>query len=277
MAAPQPLRSPVGLTPGDHVAWAVDGVHPPAEALVPFFEEGAARRERLILVTDSEQDALAGLGRRDELVDRGQLRLQSADQTYQLVLAGDPWGQAALFRDEADRALADGFSGIRVWADMTMLAADPGRRGRLLDYETAAESIFRERPATGLCAVDVTGAEEWWTTFASRHPVRSGWSETPPLVVLLHDNVVRLVGTLDLVGVPELRDSLESVRRTTTGPLALDLEGVDFLDVAGTRAIAQFVARLAETGRTAELVGARGLAARVLGLFDLPMTRGAGA
>jgi anti-anti-sigma factor len=266
------VLTPVGATPGDHLAWAVDGPDSLDAALVPFLDEGAVRGERLLCIAadteDSVASALATLPALERLMDREQLLIRAAGAAYEPLLSGDVWSQVDLFQDEARQAVADGFAGIRVWADVTPLAADQDTLAHFLDYETAIEKTFREGPATGLCALDVTRAGDRWGRLSTRHRVRRNWGEAPNLAVELCDNVVEVVGEVDISSVAELQDNLESVQRITTGPVVIDLAQLDFLDVAGTRAVVRFIQHMAAIGRAVRLVGARGVAARVLELFD---------
>ncbi len=271
MSVPPSLLAPVGLAPGDHVAWPVEGPGRVRDALLPYLNEGAARGERLFFIRggDAESEFLAGLPECWKLLQDGRLRIQSCEEAYQ-QLAGDVWEQAEHFRREAGQALAGGFTGIRVWADVTPLARDDAMLERLLDYETAVEKTFRECPATAVCALDITQAGEQWTRLASRHRLHGEWGETPALSLDLYDNVVRLAGDVAFADIEELQGVLRSVERTTTGPLVLDLAEVEFLDVAGTRALARFVQELTAAGRSVELVGAHGVPARLLALFNFP-------
>jgi anti-anti-sigma factor len=187
------------------------------------------------------------------------------------VLSGDLTGQVGLLAAEAERAVAAGFTGIRVWADVTPLTRDPALLQRFLDFELVIEKIFRERAVTGLCALDVSTAGEHWVRLASRHRLFRVWGDSPMLSVVVHDGVVQIVGEVDLGSLVELEDALDSVARTTRGTLVLDLGEVEFLDVAGARELARFVRRLVLAGREVRVAGAtRGLLPEVLSLFQLP-------
>ena len=255
------------------MAWAVDGADTVRTEVCRYFTEGLERGERLVFVGDGDGatrlDDLVDVPDREALLDRGQLRLQSADHTYGLVLSGDLTGQAELLQAEADRALADGFTGVRVWADVTPLTRDPALLQRFLDYELVVEKTFRGRAATGLCALDVSTAGEHWVRLASRHRLSRAWADSPMISVVVHDGVVRIAGEIDMASLVELEDALDSVARTTRGALVLDLGEVEFLDVAGARELARFVRRLVLAGREVRVGATRGLLPEVLSLFHL--------
>jgi len=272
---PHPLAEPLGLGPGDHVAWALDdGEY--AGAVTSYFAEGVARREKLVFVNGHGEgclDLLSELSERDQLLERGQLVLPPSDETYGRLLDHDIWHHVEHFERLAALAVDAGYAGLRVWADITPLTEDPHTLQRYLDYDVAIEATFRTCPATGLCALDATRPQAHWTRLASRHSLRRGRTDSPPMAVTMYDSEARLVGEVDLSCHDELADALSSITRTTRGPLRLDLADLEFLDVGGARVLAGFVTELAEAGRPVDLVGAGRLTARLLALFGVRATQ----
>ncbi len=275
MGQPRPLAEPLGLGPGDHVAWTLEGGEY-AAAVTSYFTEGVARGERLVLVNGHGEgclDLLGDLPERDRLLEHGQLVLPPPEETYGRLLDHDIWQQVEHVERLAALALDAGYAGLRVWADITPLTEDPHTLQRYLDYDVAIEATFRTCPATGLCALDATRPQAHWTRLASRHSLRRGRTDSPPMAVTMYDSEARLVGEVDLSCHDELADALSSITRTTRGPLRLDLADLEFLDVGGARVLAGFVTELAEAGRPVDLVGAGRLTARLLALFGVRATQ----
>lgn len=270
MSGLRTLDRPNDLQPGDHVVWAVEGDDELAVALGEFLVEGALRGERLFYVCQPKD-----IGAVDDLehlalwLETGQLHVQEVGDIYQLAMTGHPWSQVQQFAREVQDAKHHGYSGIRVWADVTSLTVDSEVRQRLLDYETAVGSLFRRSSATGVCAVDVDHSTEQWTTLTARHPVRRAWPEACEFVVQVDGSIVFLTGELDLGTLPELTSALATAAHTTLGPLVIDLSQTRFIDATGARAIARFVLALHTQGRRAVVRGVARLSADVLAAFGL--------
>ncbi|MGN6613344.1 MAG: MEDS domain-containing protein [Angustibacter sp.] len=264
------LDRPRGLHPGEHVVWAMDDDSALPDALADFFHEGAERGEQMIFICAGGGDGvLAGWCELKAWLDDGRLVVQDVADTYRLAATGQPWSQVQHFAREVEDARLDGYSGIRVWADVTSLVCDPQVRQRLLDYETAVDSLFRRQAVTGVCAIDVGDSLEHWTTLSARHRVRRTWPGACEFVVELDGGTVYLTGELDLGTVAELTSALVTAARTTLGPLVVDLSQTRFVDATGARAIARFVEGLQSQGRRSAVRGVRGVSADVLAAFGL--------
>lgn len=270
MSGLRTLDRPTDLHPGDHVVWAVEGDDELAVALGEFLVEGAGRGERLFYVCQPQDaGAVDGLADLAPWLAAGQLHVQDVGDVYQLAAAGNPWSQVQQFSREVQDARHHGFSGIRVWADVTTFTYDAEVRQRLLDYETAVGALFRRRSATGVCAVDVDESTEPWTTLTARHPVRRGWADACRFVGEVDGGIVFLTGELDLGTLPELTSALATAAHTTWGPLVIDLSQTRFIDANGARAIARFVLGMHTTGRRTVLRGVARMSADVLAAFGL--------
>ncbi|HEX3002882.1 MAG TPA: MEDS domain-containing protein [Angustibacter sp.] len=270
MSGLRTLDRPHDLHPGDHVVWAVDGADDLSVALGEFLVEGALRGERMFYVCEPrDAGAVDGLSDLALWLAAGQLHVQDVGDVYQLAATGNPWSQVRKFAHEVQDAKHHGFSGIRVWADVTSLTVDSDVRQRLLDYETAVGSLFRHRSATGVCAVDVDESSEPWTTLTARHPLRRTWPEACEFVVEVDGGIVFLTGELDLGTLPELTSALATAAHTTLGPLVIDLSRARFIDANGARAIARFVLSLHTTGRRAVVRGVARGSVEVLAAFGL--------
>lgn len=270
MSGLRTLDRPVDLHAGDHAVWAVEGDDELAVALGEFLVEGALRGERMFYVCQPQDaGAVDGLEDLSLWLAAGQLHVQDVGDVYQLAAAGNPWSQVQKFTREVQDAKHHGFSGVRVWADVSGFTVDSEVRQRLLDYETAVGSLFRRRSATGVCAVDVDESSEPWTTLTARHPVRRAWPDACEFVVEVDGGIVFLTGELDLGTLTELTSALATAAHTTLGPLVIDLSQARFIDANGARAIARFVLAMHTNGRRAVLRGVAQVSADVLAAFGL--------
>ncbi|MBY8870577.1 STAS domain-containing protein [Micromonospora sp. PLK6-60] len=90
---------------------------------------------------------------------------------------------------------------------------------------------------------------------------------------------VRLRGEVDLSTVPTLELALDLLVETA-GDVTVDLHKLTFIDVLGSRALAQAAIRLCATGRRMRLRGANPQLRRMLSvlgwaeLFDFPLAEG---
>src|SRR3712207_6437577 len=132
----------------DHLCWVyADDAELTATALA-FLAGGLARGERLLCVGDRMAEALRehpeALGGIDALVAAGTLRILTLADVYAASGGFTAESQHA-FYDEATRgALADGYTGLRVFADVTALAGAPETQAELLRWEIGRASC-RER------------------------------------------------------------------------------------------------------------------------------------
>ena len=138
-----------------------------AEALVPYFIAGLRANERCLWVTapplpafdarralESAWDGVA------EAIDRGALRIIDHDQWY-LSLAGlKGLDVIGLWLEEEERALAEGYSGLRITGNVTFLR--PEDWPTFMQYERAVSQRFHGRRIVALCsyALKASSAEQ---------------------------------------------------------------------------------------------------------------------
>lgn len=145
------------MTYGDH-ACVIYGQ--PAEALAlaaPFLSTGLRHGDCCIYITGEqpvEQVAAAlesvGVDIRQEQ-DRGALILT---QSYFKLLQTDrfdPPTMVALGRQAIDLLTAAGFSGVRLVVDMSWARMEGIRDDQIVEFETLAHELFRERCLTAIC------------------------------------------------------------------------------------------------------------------------------
>jgi anti-anti-sigma factor len=213
------------------------------DVVVPFVAAGFGRQERVLVVTESGDDpavrwALARAGAEPgRMVDEGRLRFC---HTADLYLPRGAFEQAltlARWDRETRRALDDGFAGVRITAT-TGWASAHCTADAFAVYECACERLFRELPALALCQYDRALLGGSGARAATAHQVIH---DAPLLTIERGDaGAVSVSGELDVATTHVLAGVLEALEPP---PRRLDLSRLDFLDLAGARAIAHARAR----------------------------------
>lgn len=266
------LDRATGLRPGDHACWAYASRRAFTETAAHCLEEGARRGERLLYVgtraTEGLLDDLAGLAGRDELLESGRLTVHHVDAVYDTSTPLEHDEQVESFRAATREAEAEGYPAVRVVADVTPLAASSGDLRRMAAYELAVDAMIATHPMTALCAYDERVVGDRTGALAALHSLQHRSSRPATFAVALRDHTLILTGEIDSACALDLRHVLTAVQDVTEGPLVLDLSPLDFIDVAGARALVRAVSHMVGSGREMPVRGARSAARRCLALFD---------
>jgi hypothetical protein len=135
-----------------HLGWRFRGPAQFEGFAAPFLAAGAARLDRLVLVSDEPRRDLWP----EWLLGTGQLVIASTDEIYGTDRRVEPDDQLRTFTGVLAEALADGYAGLTVVADNTSLIEGPERLAAWLEWEELADRFMAENPVTGLCAFDET-------------------------------------------------------------------------------------------------------------------------
>lgn len=250
----------------DHVCWVYRDGDELDAAVLAFARGGLDRGERLLAVGERVVAAVrrgdAALGGVEALAAAGTLGLLPLREAYAAAGSFDA-GRQREFYDRATRAArVEGFRGLRVLADVSPLAADPGARAELARWEHVADEYIAHGPGmSAMCAYDATLPAAALDAVTAVHPQVHAPSAPPAFQVFFDRHRVAVVGDVDLVGAERLSRVLAGSPaggRTRT----LELSGLGFADVAGCRAIARWVRSLAATGVRVELRDAPSLVRR---------------
>jgi len=151
------------LGPGDHLCYLYETEEEHRAVLTPFLRQGLERGEKVLYIADahtpetilgylrnnpstalrhgSGQGSGQGLDVKPYLA-RGQLVILTCDDAYLREGVFDPEGMIALLRADTERALAEGYSALRVTGEMTWaLQGLPGSE-RLIEYEAKLNEFF---------------------------------------------------------------------------------------------------------------------------------------
>jgi anti-anti-sigma regulatory factor len=199
-----------------------------------FFTEGLRDGLRVAYVgvggPEASRADLAGMRDLDRLLSEGAVHLLSLEELYRSGNPVDPERVVARYAAATDRALADGFRGLRVSADGTELARTPEQQDALARYEFLVGRYMASHPLSALCGFRTELGEETVTEFASLHA--AGPSEVPGFQVFgCADGAVGLAGEFDQVTVPAFGRVLSHLRTgVDAGVLVVDMADVEYLD-----------------------------------------------
>lgn len=219
------------LAYADLAASFLSGAEARGEKTVAFGPEGCPVREQLrphaSVVADPYVDVLK----------RGHL---------------DPEGLFATLSQETAKARDEGYSGLRVAADMNWLLPAARSDDDTLRFEVLLDRVVSEAGATVLCAYRRTSfSPETILGMLCSHPVTAGHAASAPFKLVADaEGGWVLSGEIDLAVASVLVPMLAA---TAGEPWVVDISGLTFSDVAGLRA---FATAAVDAGRALELRGA---------------------
>ncbi len=243
----------------DHVCWIYEDDDDFAQAARRYLEEGLARGERLMWIGEGDGAVLrtpAGpLADLDDLRARGVLQVLDVRAGYEGSGGFGPDEQFAFYDAATRAAIEDGYRGLRVVADVSVLAADPERRPDLVRWEHLAdEYIASGSGMVALCAYRSDLGADALDDGASVHPVVRSAGSGPPFRLWFDGDTLAVAGALDTFAADRLDRVLTGSH--VDGPVVtLDLSRVEFVDVGGCRALARWARYLQDRSARLELVG----------------------
>lgn len=254
----------------DHLCWVHDDDAAFDEAVGAFLAGGLALGERLLCVGERAIAALDGttvLGDVDALVADGALETLTVAQAYAATgpLAVDR--QRAFYDAASRRALDDGYRGLRVVAELSDLARDPAQREELVRWEQAGDEFMASGSGmSALCAYRSDLPDSALGDLMAVHPQAHGARRLQSFRLFSDRDGLVLTGSVDAFSGPRLAALLAG---TPTGASAvLDLGDLEFVDVAGCRALAGWAAALHDRGVPLEIRGASPLLLRMWSLLQ---------
>jgi anti-anti-sigma factor len=235
-----------GLPGGSHVCWVVDDEAWYGNLAAGYLGEGEDLAQKTVVFGPEGSCHLVALG---EIA-------KTAVDPHAAFLEGrslEPQTMFAVFREQSAIARAEGYEGLRVVADMDwLLSASPSSED-IIAFEVLLDHVVAELDATVICAYRRSSFDH--STIAGAlcvHPLRFGHYEQPQFSLLAQNtDGWRLSGEVDLAGSFAFAAAFAA---TAQEPCILDVTGLDFIDVAGMRTIAE-TARSTEV--SVQLHGAR--------------------
>lgn len=232
-----------GVGIGGHVCWGFDSETSFERAALEFFGDGLRLGQRLAYVTDEPaertRECLAALGDVEQLLGSRALELASLAEIYPEHARLDPDAQLARYSAPTERALADGYAGLRVVVRVSELVADPASAHALVRAESIADRYMARHPLAALCAYDSRGvAPELLADLEAVHPARRVRGAGLPFRVFFTDShTLALEGEVDTFCARALQRLL-GLALEAGAPVTLDLGELGFVDHRGLQAIA---------------------------------------
>lgn len=251
----------------DHVCWAYDEPREFHSAVGEFLAEGLTQRLRVCYVADGNPAALwehlEDLG----TSNRAAVQVLSIGERYATGTVIEPVYQVQVFAAAMEEALAAGFLGLRVAADMTSLVRTPEQLDAVARYEHLVDRYMINKPLSGLCGFNkVELGEETVAQLACLHPTVNE-DVTPFRLSASTCAAASLSGELDATSKNLFPMTLQwADLRPTAGELVIDASELTFIDHRSLIALAEYVQRW---DARAVLLGHLPTAARLIDILDL--------
>jgi hypothetical protein len=149
----------LGPIANGHLCFPYETEEEKARTLVAFVREGLARRERcLYIAVAAEQERFLALLEAEGVatepaLERGELVLASQGETYLRTGRFDADDVISLLEGLTDRALADGFVGLRATGEASAPPTDE-LWAQAMRYESLVNERLARRPFLALCRFD---------------------------------------------------------------------------------------------------------------------------
>jgi anti-anti-sigma factor len=244
--------------------------------------DGLGAGQRVICFTDpsSPPDLAGELAERDvKPTNGGQLAIRDNDGAWLTTGRVSATNMIEMLSDELAAAHRDGFTGLRVTADMCWATRPVAAVDELLVFETRVAGLFADGRLTAVCQYDRQSFDQVTLAFAakahSRAVAAAVYYEDPLLRVCRQHAPpgIRLAGEIDYRRVPELNQALAEALRLG-GDIHVNLAHLTFMDAAAAAAVGQAALSL-QPGRAMAVVCRRAVhkALDVVGVTDHPSVR----
>jgi len=154
------LRMIRDLKPADHLCCLYETEEEHRALLAPYLRQGLELGEKVLYIVDAHTAETVLKYLRDDGVKvepylaMKQLSILTASDAYMRDGIFDPDRMIDLLRSETERALAEGYSALRVTGEMTWaLRGLPGSE-RLIEYEAKLNRFFPDSKCLALCQYD---------------------------------------------------------------------------------------------------------------------------
>ncbi len=161
MAEPNfPSPGILRMKPGEHACWVYQTEAEHRSLITSYLRTGLELGEKLIYVTDTHSaDTVLGYLREDGLevepfLESGQLTFITAFDSYLRGGEFDPDSMLEYLRQQAQAALNQGYSALRITEEMTWLLRGMPGSERIIDYESRLNSALGEISCTSVCQFD---------------------------------------------------------------------------------------------------------------------------
>jgi ABC-type transporter Mla MlaB component len=226
----------------DHGCWLYRGDAELRHAVVEYLTDGRRLGQRLFYVGGKPEAGLRadidGLEAVEPLLRDGGLRVAPIPALYRPGEPIDPEDQLAIFADATEEALADGYTGLRVAAEVTTLVTEPETWSAHTRWESLADRYMASHPLSALCLYDRDAIpERALSDLAAVHPAAHAPAAMVPFRVYSDPDALMLEGEVDYFSTEALRRVLAAAPRNGSQTV-LDLSRLEFIDHHGLLALA---------------------------------------
>ena len=246
------IHSGSGLGADTHACWGFDRRQEFVDASLEFLSDGLRNGERIVYVgsepVEEQRERLEPLGGVGAMIDEGALLLIDLTGIYKSGEQLDPSTQLSVYSAVTDAALADGYTGIRVAAQVTNLVREPQTWDAHLRWESMADRFMSVQPMSAMCGYqrDLV-PEQLLGELLAVHPSSNAPAEAVPFRLFADDGDMVLSGDIDFLSVKALDRALKTACDGTE-PVELDLGELGFIDPNGIKVLARHTRRLAAEG-----------------------------
>jgi len=167
-----------GVSPGDHLCCVYRNEAEHQAVLAPFIRSGLEQGHKILYIADTRtaESVLHFLRQEGISTDvhttSGQLVLATSRETYLQGDCFDPEAMIVLIRQEADKALREGYAALRVTGEMSWALRGMAGSERLMEYEAKLNRILPHSSVIGLCQYDMRRFEpEVILNVLDTHPI----------------------------------------------------------------------------------------------------------
>lgn len=238
------------LEPGDHACLTFSDADERLDIVAAFVQDGLDRGDKVVCLTDTlaPDELSAELSERGLPVEAttcsGQLEVAPSMSAYVLGGTFDPVQVISGLRNRIDGALAQGYPGLRISADMVWALRPVSGLEQLLTFEVQFSELLASRPATAVCQYDRAGFDAVSLAGASAvhgRGVAAVTYHSDAVLRICRQHIppgVRIAGELDYRGLDALTRALAEAVRLDTH-LFLNLSQLAFIDVAAAGVVLQ--------------------------------------
>lgn len=225
------------------MCWGFDEPGEFHHAAREFLAEGLAQGLRVCCIADGDTAPLWEAVRDLETQDRGAVQVRALGDRYPSGTVVDPPGQVHAYAAATHEALAAGFAGLRVAADVTSLVATAEHLDAMTRYEHLIDRYMTSRPLSALCGYNqALVGEQTLAQLSCLHPLSN--NDAPFRLRASSHATASLSGELDASTIRLFTSALQHADlRPTTGELVIDALDVTYIDHRHLLALAEHARR----------------------------------
>lgn len=225
-----------------HACWGFDERGEFIDAALEFLTDGLRLGQRIAYIGNEpvaeQRERLDALGDVGQMIDRGDLLLFELSDLYRVGEPVEADRQLAIYSAATDAALADGFAGLRVAAQVTDLVTEPETWDAHVRWESTADRVFSTKSLSALCGYQRSALPpQLLTDLAAIHPAANETASSVPFHLFGEDGGLVLSGEVDAFTGEAFARALSYACRPEE-PISLDLGRLDFIDHRGLEVLA---------------------------------------